>query len=103
MGAKRRPQVEKCIRNGVVVKITRSTEGSVVEASCGCLGYKNRTHTSQHCPNIPRKRCKGRLCLEHLAGMLVRQEDGMLHGYCPDCDQPISLRDARRVCNRVPQ
>jgi hypothetical protein len=48
------------------------------------------------------KRCRGRLHLENIGGLLVRRE-GFIHGRCPDCKEPVQLRHARRFCNRIPK
>lgn len=47
------------------------------------------------------KRCRGRLFLETMAGvLLVRRSDGLIYGYCECCREPVALKRARRLCNR---
>jgi hypothetical protein len=37
-------------RNGVRVIVTRSEDGSVVEADCNCFGSPQRVHSNMFCP-----------------------------------------------------
>ena len=43
--------VEDRSRNGVKVLVTRSKDGSTVDASCQCFGLKTRAHSVSNCPN----------------------------------------------------
>ena len=37
-------------RNGVRVRVTRTPDGTVVEASCACFGHPGRVHNNVRCP-----------------------------------------------------
>ena len=45
-----RPRVEHQNTNGVKVTVTRSEQGSVVEADCQCFGLPGRIHSREDCP-----------------------------------------------------
>jgi len=38
-------------KNRVRVSVTKTKEGSVVNASCQCFGHSFRTHSNPNCPN----------------------------------------------------
>lgn len=48
-------ETDTTIRNGVLVKVIRTVQGTVVEASCGCYGMPFRTHTNMYCPLLVRQ------------------------------------------------
>ena len=44
-------EVEDQSRNGVRVIVTRTKDGSHVDASCSCFGFDGRAHNHESCPN----------------------------------------------------
>jgi len=44
-------------KNGVSVRIDRSEDGSIVNASCACFGHPARVHSNPDCPNIEKPVC----------------------------------------------
>lgn len=42
--------IENQDRNGVKVRVHRSSEGSVVFADCKCFGFETRCHSTDRCP-----------------------------------------------------
>ena len=51
-----------------------------------------------------KERCHGRLFLENIGGLLVKREDGLIHGYYEECRRPITFKSgkaARHFCKRT--
>jgi len=48
--------VERRDRNGVRVKVTRGSNGSVVEADCHCYGIPGRLHSTPDCVVLKKKK-----------------------------------------------
>lgn len=45
----------KQTKNGVKVKVSKSKNGTVVEADCLCFGHPKRVHSKIDCPNLVKK------------------------------------------------